>query len=73
MDRTLVLEYTRVTEAAAISASAQIGRGDGMSADASVIGSKGSAGTHACCMVCADVSTAGHVRPTRARLSDAVA
>ena len=37
MDRTLVLEYTRVTEAAAISASAQIGRGDGMSADAAAV------------------------------------
>ena len=37
MDRTLVLEYTRVTEAAAISASSQIGRGDGMSADAAAV------------------------------------
>ena len=37
MDRTLVLEYTRVTEAAAISASAQIGRGDGMAADAAAV------------------------------------
>ncbi|HVH98216.1 MAG TPA: class II fructose-bisphosphatase [Enhygromyxa sp.] len=37
MDRTLVLEYTRVTEAAAISASAQIGRGDGISADAAAV------------------------------------
>ena len=37
MDRTLVLEYTRVTEAAAISASAQIGRGDGTSADAAAV------------------------------------
>jgi fructose-1,6-bisphosphatase class II len=34
MDRTLVLEYTRVTEAAAIAASSLIGRGDGVSADA---------------------------------------
>jgi fructose-1,6-bisphosphatase/sedoheptulose 1,7-bisphosphatase-like protein len=37
MDRTLVLEYTRVTEAAAIAASAMIGRGDGVSADANAV------------------------------------
>jgi fructose-1,6-bisphosphatase class II len=33
MDRTLVLEYARVTEAAAIAASSMIGRGDGEGAD----------------------------------------
>ncbi|MBL9099866.1 MAG: class II fructose-bisphosphatase, partial [Myxococcales bacterium] len=37
MDRTLVLEYTRVTEAAAIAASAMIGRGDGVGADANAV------------------------------------
>ncbi len=37
MDRTLVLEYIRVTEAAAIAASVQIGRGDGVAADASAV------------------------------------
>ena len=37
MDRTLVLEYTRVTEAAAIAASNMIGRGDRNGADAAAV------------------------------------
>ncbi|PCC71300.1 fructose-1,6-bisphosphatase II [Nannocystis exedens] len=37
MDRTLVLEYTRVTEAAAIAASTMIGRGDRNGADAAAV------------------------------------
>ncbi|MCA9720012.1 MAG: fructose-bisphosphatase class II, partial [Myxococcales bacterium] len=37
MDRRLVLEYTRVTEAAAIAAAAMIGRGEKDAADARAV------------------------------------